>query len=149
MFFTRWKPFTKEAWNTLHHLDSDLNRFFDRFTPGGAGFGASAFPSLNVWEDGDALLVEAELPGLNFEDIEIFVTGQNQLTLKGERKAPEVTKSAVHRQERDFGSFVRSLTLPFPVDDAKVEARLENGVLTVRLPKHEAARPRKIEIKAS
>lgn len=145
MFFTRWKPFTKEAWNTLHQLDGDLNRFFDRFTPSGV----SAYPTLNVWEDGEVLIVEAELPGLSLDDIEIFVTGQNQLTLKGERKAPEVTKSAVHRQERDFGNFVRALTLPFPVDDGKVEARLDNGVLTIRLPKHEAARPRKIEIKVS
>lgn len=147
MFWTRWKPFANQAWSSVSQLDNEMNRLFERFA--NQGFGAPAFPALNVWEDGETLIVEAELPGLDLADLEMFVTGQNQLTIKGERKAPEVEKSTVHRQERGFGSFVRTLTLPFPVDDSKVEARLEHGVLTIRLPKHEAARPRKINIKAS
>lgn len=145
MFWTRWKPIANTAWTSLNQLNSEINRLFDNF----AETGGQTFPALNVWEENETLIVEAELPGLNLSDLEIFVTGQNQLTIKGERKAPEVGKNTVHRQERGHGSFVRALTLPFAVDDSKVEARFENGVLTIRLPKHEAARPRKINIKAS
>lgn len=145
MFWTKWKPFTS-AFGNLQHLNSEINRLFDRWGDA-AGFAGQSFPPLNVWEDGDTLIVEAELPGMALENLEIFVTGQNQLTIKGERKAPELTKSSVHRQEREFGTFVRTVALPFAVDDAKVEARLEHGVLTIHLPKHEAARPRKINIK--
>jgi len=147
MFWSRTNPFGASAWNTLQQLNNEVNRVFSRWTDGTAG--AAAFPALNVWEEGETLVVEAELPGLDLNDLEIFVTGQNQLTIKGERKAAEAAKSAVHRQEREFGKFVRTVALPFPVDDAKVEARLENGVLTIRLPKHEAARPRKINIKTA
>ncbi|MFO0967626.1 MAG: Hsp20/alpha crystallin family protein [Gemmataceae bacterium] len=148
MFWSRVNPFGNSAWSALQQLNNEVNRAFGRWGDGRA-WGESAFPALNVWEDGDTLVAEAELPGLDLKDIEIFITGQNQLTLKGERKAPAAAKSAVHRQEREFGKFVRTIALPFPVDDAKVEARLEDGVLTVRLPKHEAARPRKINIKTA
>lgn len=149
MFWTRWKPFANNAWSSLNQLDTEINRVVDHWTKGAVRFGATSFPALNVWEEGETLVVEAELPGLALDDLEIFVTGQNQLTIKGERKNADVDKAAVHRQEREVGTFVRMLTLPFAVDDSKVEARLEHGVLTVRLPKHEAARPRKIHIKTS
>ena len=102
---------------------------------------------MNVWEEGEALVVEAELPGLALEDLDIFVTGHNQLTIKGERKAAAPDKSVQHRLERGFGQFVRTLTMPFPVDENQVEARLENGILTIHLPKHEVAKPRKIAVK--
>jgi HSP20 family protein len=127
-----------------------MNRMFDRW--GGAGnplSGAFAvFPTLNVWEENDQVFVEAELPGLDLKDLEIYVTGGNQLTLKGERKPAAPDKGAWHRRERTFGNFVRTLTLPFPVDADKVEAKLENGVLLVKLAKHESAKPRKIPVKA-
>ena len=105
------------------------------------------FPALNVWEESDNLFVEAELPGMQPADIEILVTGGDQLTLKGERKAVEVEKAAWHRQERGFGKFVRTLQLPYQVDPEKVEAKFENGVLNIRLSKHEAAKARKITVK--
>jgi HSP20 family protein len=103
---------------------------------------------LNVWEEKDNVLVEAELPGLDLKDLEIYVTGGNQLTIKGQRKPNVPEKGVWHRQERQFGTFSRSLTLPFPVDAEKVDAKLENGVLQVRLAKHESAKPRKIPVKA-
>jgi HSP20 family protein len=109
---------------------------------------AAGFPALNVWEDGEKVHVEAELPGLDLKDVEIYVSGGNQLTIKGERKSNLPEKGVWHRQERTFGAFNRSLTLPFPVDADKVEARLENGVLHIQLTKHESARPRKIPVKA-
>jgi HSP20 family protein len=137
------------VWNQLQQFQTEMNRLFDRWNGGpGPGYGFAAFPALNVSEEGDRLCVEAELPGLDLKDLEIYVTGGNQLTIKGERK-PSVPENGVwHRQERVFGSFSRSLTLPFPVDPDKVDARLENGVLTVKLAKHESARPRKISVKA-
>jgi HSP20 family protein len=134
------------VWRSLHDVQHEVNRMFDRW--GHHPFGLGEFPALNVWEADDALHVEAELPGLSMTDLEIFVTGHNQLTLKGERKPPILDKGVAHRQERGFGKFERTLTLPYAVDATAVEARFENGVLKVRLPKHEAAKPRKIEIKA-
>jgi HSP20 family protein len=138
------------VWNQLQGFQSEMNRLFDRW--GGDGghsfFGARAYPPMNVWEDGDVTHVEAELPGLDLKDLEIYVTGGNQLTLKGKRQPATAEKGVWHRQERAFGEFSRTLTLPFPVDADKVEARLENGVLCIKLTKHESARPRKIEVKA-
>jgi len=121
-----------------------MNRLFERW----GGDGSANFPPINVREEDNALQIEAELPGMNLDDLEIFVTGNNQLTIKGERKVVLPNKGTQHRQERPFGKFVRSLTLPFPVDDSKVEARLEHGILKIHLPKHEAARPRKITVKS-
>jgi HSP20 family protein len=100
-----------------------------------------------MWEEGDNLFVEAELPGMQPADIEILVTGGDQLTLKGERKPLEIEKAAWHRQERGFGKFVRTFQLPYQVDPEKVEARFENGVLRIQLSKSEAARSRKITVK--
>jgi HSP20 family protein len=133
-------------WNQLQQFQGEMNRLFDRW--GDGGLSATAFPALNVWEEADQVFVEAELPGLDLKDLEIHVTGGNQLTIKGERKPNLPEKGVWHRRERAFGNFVRTLTLPFPVDPDKVDARLENGVLLVKLAKHESARPRKIPVKA-
>jgi HSP20 family protein len=133
-------------WNQLQGLSAEM---FERLDNSGAfrAF-APAYPALNVWEEGDNLVVEAELPGMQPSDIEILVTGGDQLTLKGERKPLQVEKSTLHRQERGFGKFERTLQLPYMVDADKVEARFENGVLRIQLSKHEAARARKIEVKS-
>jgi HSP20 family protein len=132
-------------------LQGEMNRLFDRW--GGDGTRAlgltTAYPAINVWEEGDQVLLEAELPGLDLKDLELYVTGGNQFTIKGERKASLPEKAVAHRQERGFGSFSRSLTLPFVVDAEKVDARFENGVLTVKLTKHESAKPRKIVVKSA
>jgi len=145
---SRWQTFTP-MWDQLQQFQSEMNRLFDRWNDGGrAAGGVATFPAVNVWEEGDEVLVEAELPGLGLKDLEIYVTGGNQLTVKGERKPLTPEKGVWHRQERAYGHFTRSLTLPFPVDADKVDARLENGVLLVRLAKHESARPRKIQVKA-
>jgi len=147
MRFSRWQSFNP-VWNQLHQFQDEMNRLIDRWGNGNPFAGPAAFPPLNVWEEDDQVHVTAELPGLNLNDLEMYVTGGNQLTLKGERKPCTPEKGVWHRQERAFGSFSRSLTLPFAVDADKVEARLENGVLQVKLTKHESARPRKIPVKA-
>jgi HSP20 family protein len=137
------------VWNQLGELQGEMNRLFEQWGDRGRQFlGVATFPPLNVWEDHDALFLECELPGMEMNDLEIFVTGHNQLTLKGERKPPTFDKAVQHRQERGYGTFVRSVALPSPVDENQIEARFENGVLKLRMPKHETAKPRKIEIKA-
>lgn len=142
----RWQ--SGDPWGQLHNLQDQVNQLFHRWGDQGREFlGLGGFPAMNLWEDGDAILLEAELPGLALADLEIFVTGGNQLTVKGERKQAAPEKALWHRQERSAGKFARSLALPFPVDPDKVEAKFENGVLSVRLGKHESARPRKITVK--
>lgn len=144
MFSNRW-PTLRDVTSDVGHLHNEMNRLFGRFS---FANGSAGHPALNAWEDDVAYYVEAELPGLDLADLEILVTGGNQLSLKGERKAPAVEKGAWHRRERPYGSFSRVLDLPAQVDADQVEARFQNGVLLVRLPKSEKARPRKIEVKA-
>ena len=148
MNLARWQP-ANTVWNQLQQLQQEMNQLFSRWgDDGGRGLGVpGGFPPLNVWEDGDQVYVEAELPGLNLKDLEILVTDGNQLVIKGERKVTVPEKGIWHRQERSYGSFTRSLTLPFNVDADKVDAHFENGVLLVKMPKHESARARKIPIK--
>jgi len=136
--------------DALQQFQSEMNHLFDGWNTGDGARGyAAAYPTINVWEEADAVYFEAELPGLDRKDLEIYVTGGNQVTIKGERKQPATPdKSVWHRQERGQGAFVRSLTLPTPVNPDKVEASLENGVLLVKLAKHEAAKPRKITVKS-
>ena len=109
---------------------------------------AASYPALNVRQDDNNIFVEAELPGMDLSDLEIYVSGGNQLTIKGERKPVQIEKAVWHRQERGFGKFTRVLTLPVPVDTDKVQARLANGILTITLPKSEEAKPKKIAVKA-
>ena len=148
MRLSRWQPFTPFL-DQLQQLQGEMNRLVERWGGDGGwtrGF-AATYPAVNVWEDADHAFVEAELPGLDLKDLEIYVTEGNQLTLKGERKQTVPDKGIAHRQERGFGSFARVLTLPFNVDADKVDARFENGVLLIQLAKHAAAKPRKITVK--
>lgn len=109
--------------------------------------GERSFPAVNIWEHEEVLFAEAEVPGLKMEDLEILVTG-NELTIKGERADEMQEGVTYHRRERGTGSFSGVVRLPVDVDANKVEARLENGVLTIMLPKAASAKPRKIEVKA-
>jgi HSP20 family protein len=148
MPLSRWQNLPP-LWRRMQRLQNEMNRLFRHWGEEDFRDVGAAFPPVNLWEEGDALYLQAELPGMSLQDLEIFVTGNDQLTIKGERKPPQLAEGAVqHRQERGFGTFVRVLPLPFPVDANQVEARLENGVLCLKLPKHETAKPRKIIVKA-
>jgi HSP20 family protein len=105
------------------------------------------FPPVNVWEEEGNVFVEAELPGIEPEKFELYVTERNELEMKGEIP-PLMEKRIFHRCERPTGKFHRVIELPVPVDAAKVEVRLERGILLAMLPKLEAAKPRRIEVKA-
>ncbi len=110
---------------------------------------AGVFPLMNVTEDKDSFYVRAELPGLKPDELDISVTGDT-LSLSGERKIPAEDENAqYHRREREAGKFSRIVSLPSHVDTGKVDARCEDGILTVVLPKAEAAKPKQITIKAS
>jgi HSP20 family protein len=133
----------------MNRLQGEMNRLFDRFgLENGGRRSAPAYPALNLWQDGDNLYVEAELPGMELNDLEMYVSGGNQLSLKGKREAPSIEKGAWHRQERGYGSFTRAITLPQNVDADKVKAEFKHGVLCVTLPKTEDTKPRRIEVKA-
>lgn len=131
----------------LHRVRGHMEDLFNQFWgEGGAGPFAVGGPAVNVWEDDHSLFVESELPGMNLADIDVTVMG-NELTIKGERKESTVEGATYHRRERTAGTFARTMTLPVEIDTAKVTATLKDGVLMITLPKAEAARPRKIEVK--
>lgn len=127
-------------------VDRLMTGFMGDWDPAALGVGR-AMPPMNVWEQEDALMVEAELPGVKSDQIEVSVVG-DELTLNVERPEPKCEGTACHRHERPEGGISRVLRLPVAVDAEKVQAKLVDGVLTITLPKAEAARPRKIAVKA-
>jgi HSP20 family protein len=104
-------------------------------------------PAVNMWEDGEAVSVELEVPGLKGDQLEISVSG-NELSLGIARPDDPQEGVRYHRRERPVGSFHRVVRLPVEVDASRVEADLKQGVLKIKLPKAEAARPRKITVAA-
>lgn len=143
MFALQRFPFTP-ALELRREMDRLLNTFLpEMFEPAGG-----AYPALNVWEDGERLVAEAEVPGLALSDLEILVRG-NELTIQGARKGANGEEAVYHRRERGTGEFVRHLTLPTEIDADKVEATLKDGVLTIVLPKSEQARARRITVKSN
>jgi len=131
----------------LLRLQDEMNRLFEDFTqemPLARPYSQS-YPALNLWQDGDCAYIEAELPGLTMNDVEVLVMG-NEVTIHGQRKIEEPANASWHRRERSQGQFSRTMTLPWEVEADKVEARLHDGVLTVKLPKCESCKPRKINV---
>ena len=130
-------------------LQSRMNRLFTGYDRSYGDYGwrvAEASPSTNLYDCRDHFEIRAEVPGLSKEDMNIKIQG-NYLELNGTRKsdAPEGYKA--HRVERNTASFTRSFTLPADVGVEKVEVSLKNGILTMTLPKSEAAKPKQIDIK--
>ena len=107
--------------------------------------GTGAFPLINVFNDNDGFVLVAELPGVKKEDLDIQVRGDT-LRIQGKKTIAYDAGASVHRRERTAGQFDRTLTLPDDVDAAKVAADYRDGVLTVRLPKAESAKPRTVTI---
>lgn len=134
--------------NQLRREVDDLLGSFGIGVPSLPGLTAPAYPAVNLWDAGEALQLEAEIPGVRMEDLEVLAVG-NELTLKGRRQAPADERVAYHRRERGTGEFSRVIMLPVDVDPDRVEASLKDGVLSIRLPKAEAAKPRRIALKTS
>ena len=141
----RWGYGAPRVWSEMSRLSREMDRLFGE---SGTISRAGVFPPLNVYDDGESLVVRAEVPGIDPKELEISAT-MNSLTIKGERRrfyADE--KASVHRRERGHGTFSRSISLPQEIDPDKVHASYKLGVLQVLLPKSEATKPRKIEIKS-
>lgn len=107
---------------------------------------APVYPALNLWEDADRFVLEAELPGMKPHDVEVSVV-DGLLAIKGVRPAEVSETGAFLCRERAFGAFTRAVEVPAGVDAGGVEATLRDGILTVVLPKAEAAKPRRIPVK--
>lgn len=127
----------------MHRLTSELEKVFGSDFNDGS---PQLRPHVNVWEDVDSFLVEAELPGVNFDEVEIHVHEGDQISIKGERKQDKNSDITWIRRERSVGEFSRTLQLNCSVDTEAVKASLKNGVLEIRLPKAAAHQPKKIEI---
>ena len=146
-FPTLWRAEVPSNWNDLFQTRREIDRVFDRFFAPGT-VNAPWAPAVDVRETKEAIEVVAELPGLRLEDVEVSIEN-NVLAIAGEKKqevAEGSPEAEYHLVERRCGRFERSFTLPRTVDAGKISARFEHGLLTVTLPKAEAAKPRRVEI---
>ena len=131
----------------LDHMRRQFDRFMNLYSdtsrrPSGAG----VYPQLNVTEDADKFYLRAELPGVKSDELDIQATGKN-IAVTGERKIHAENENArYHRREREAGKFSRVLAMPSDIDADRIEAKLENGILTVIVPKAAAAKPRQIKV---
>jgi HSP20 family protein len=150
MALVPWKK--REEERPMLSLQREMNRLFDDFF--GRDFGIEPFrgpgqwvPALDVSESDKAVLVKAELPGLDVKDVEVSIAG-NVLTLRGEKKEEKEEKAKnYHRVERSYGAFERAVQLPCPVKGDLVQATFKNGILTVELPKSEEVRSKSVKIR--
>ena len=129
----------------LRRMQSEMNRVF-------SGFSATAardFPPINIWLGENSVVVTAELPGVTGDDVNLSLQ-EDALTLVGKRE-PKAQEQNVdwQRRERAYGTFSRTVQLPFRVDPDKVQAHFNNGILEIELQRLEADRPKKIEIRAA
>lgn len=136
-------PFPADLLAEMRRLQREYNRFTEGAAPGAERI------ALNIWTSEDGAIVTAEMPGVKAEALDLSVVGDS-LVLRGRRDAeiPETEKGEWHRRERATGEFVRTVQLPFKVESAQVEAKLERGLLTVTLPRAAEEKPRKIALKS-
>jgi HSP20 family protein len=147
MAIVRWDPF-----DAFLGAQEDLNRMFRRGwlrAPGtdeGVAEGGKWAPAVDIYETGDALVVEAELPGIDPKDIDVTVD-DGVLTVKGERRHErEVTEENYYRVERAYGVFQRSVRLPAETEADEVKASYESGVLRIMVPKAEPMKPTAVPV---
>ncbi len=151
MAIVRFRPFSQavDSFRDFGDMQTEVNRLFDSFLgrpsnqPGVERVWA---PAVDMYETVDALVVAAEIPGLNEKDIHLSIVG-DVLSVRGERQwNQEVKQDSYYRGERWYGKFERALPLPMPVQADKVTAKYRDGVLTITLPKVEEIRPKEIKI---
>jgi HSP20 family protein len=153
MALLRWQHPETARWLPFQHLSNlrdEIDRFFQAppaWNEGSQPFMSGWSPALDVYEDKDNVVVKAELPGMKKEEIDISLQ-DGVLTLSGERKSEKKNDDGdIHRSERFVGRFQRTLTLHAQVEADKVKATYQDGILTVTLPKAEAAKPKQIQVK--
>ena len=136
-----------EPWGPMRHVQQEVERLMGRMFGGIRQFGGPAFPPINVLNGENDMIVDCELPGVKREDVELSVTGDT-MVIKGSKKPPEgAEKLDYQMRERPVGEFTRTIVLPDRVDADRIDATVINGILTVRLAKSEAAKPKQIEVK--
>ena len=150
--------FTRGMWNfpahgmrthfgELDRMRRHLDQIFGHLEqPATAARGAGVFPLINLTETQESYIIRAEIPGVSTDNLDIQTMGRN-LTITGERQIEMDPNAKYHRREREGGRFSRAIALPGDIDRDKVTATLKNGVLELTIPKAQAAKPRKIEIK--
>jgi HSP20 family protein len=147
MAIVRWEPF-----RDMLASQREFDRLFrEAFSPAADGELSTRTwaPPVDIYENGDSLVLKAELPGVNPDDVDIRVEN-NTLYLKGERKfEKEVKEQNYHRVERSYGSFTRTFSLPNSIDADKVGANYTDGVLVLTMPKKEEAKPKTIKVNVS
>jgi HSP20 family protein len=140
-----WDPFS-----SLRYMQREFERLLGRGFPFGESraIGGGVYPPVNVFNGPNDILVQCDVAGVKPDDLDISITGET-LMVKGVKKGhPDEEKLTFQRRERGMGEFSRTIILPDKIDADRVEAKLNLGVLTVRLPKSEAARPRQIKVNA-
>lgn len=138
----------QRRWDPFRDLQREVGRLFESLEPLQPWRLARQFPAINLYDAGDRYVLSAQLPGMAPEDLDLTITGDT-LTMKGERKRPEgVPDESYRRQERQFGRWTRTLSLPDRVDSSQVSASFSQGILTVTIPKAESAKPRHITVSA-
>ena len=147
MTIVRWNPLNDMATNQ-ERLSRILDGFYGR--PQEDLTRSAWVPAVDIYSNGQhELVLKAELPDMKEEEIDVTVE-DNTLTLRGERKLDaEVTEDQFHRIERSYGSFARTFSLPPTVDAGKVNAQYKAGVLTIRLPLREEAKPKQIKVQVA
>lgn len=142
-------PDWRGGWNTFQEFHREMGRLFESLDPFPSERHVRQFPPINVHVDDEGFLLTAQLPGLGVDEVELTITSDT-LSLRGERKRTEgVTDDSYRRQERVMGRWTRTVTLPDRIDESRVSAQFANGVLIVRLPRAENARPRHIAISSA
>ena len=141
-------PFRKlESMRDLPLEGDWMDRMFDQVMPALLTERGVIFPEFDIAETGEHIVVKADLPGIDVNDLDINVVN-NVLTVRGERREEnEENKEQYHRIERRCGFFRRSFTLPAAVDTEGIEAHYKDGVLTLKIPKSEAAKSKRIEVR--
>ncbi len=133
----------RNLWDEMARLNREMSRHFSGVQSGSS---PGIYPPLNVYDDGESLVVRAEIPGIDPNDLEVSATGDS-LTVKGERKREKGDEgTSYHRREREHGVFSRTLSLAQPINPDKIQASYKLGILQVVLPKADEAKPRTIEI---
>ncbi len=141
---TPWRPFGE-----LRTLRREMDKLWEDFFGGQELVSTDGVwvPAIDISETKDAIIVRAEIPGMDVKDIEINLTG-DILTIKGEKKQKTEEKDEnFHRIETRYGAFQRAIRVPVSVDSDKIQAKYEKGVLKITLPKKEEAKPKQIEVK--
>jgi HSP20 family protein len=141
-----WSLGWTAAPDTWTQMRRDMASLIERLA-GAAGDGSAAgvFPPMNVSEDGERYYVRALIPGVEADQLNVSMVNQT-LSVSGTRQSPDEKDASYHRKERVEGAFSRSLTLPAAFDGARVEAKYVDGILTLTLPKPEAAKPRRVNV---